>query len=225
MASNASSNIVQLAPALLRIFALEATNLGYIAADTKALRIATARIVDKAKQQGIKTVLLPESGHGYQVLRWLGANTMGEELPFDVLSMPEFIAREQGEGRLALKQGGSGTSLTYHDPCRLGRKGGVMQEPRDILKSMGFELNETEVNGRENYCCGGGCGEYTLSTGSKLRHKVFDIKREQFDDAGADKVVTGCASCRYNLLIGAEKAGWEKPITSLVETVAANLAD
>jgi len=205
--------------------AFEAANLGYVAADTEALRVATARIVDKAKAAGIKTVLLSETGHGYQVLRWLGANTMGEPLPFEVLSMPEFIVREQREGRLALKKGGTGTALTYHDPCRLGRKGGVMQEPRDLIESMGFELRETEAHGRENYCCGGGCGEYTLSTGSELRHKVFELKRRQFDEADADKVITACTSCRYNLLIGAEKAGWEKPITSLVETVAANLAE
>jgi Fe-S oxidoreductase len=205
--------------------AFEAANLGYVAGDTAALRVALKRIVDKAKACNIKTVLLSETGHGYQVMRWLGPNVMGEPHPFDVLSMPEFISMEQGEGRLALKQQANGTSVTYHDPCRLGRKGGVMQEPRDILKSMGFELRETEVSGRENYCCGGGCGEYVLSTGSELRHKVFNLKKHQFDEAGADQVVTACASCRYNLLIGAEKAEWETPITSLVETVAANLAD
>ncbi len=205
--------------------AFEAANLGYTAGDTPALRTALQRIVDKATEKGIKTVVVPESGHGYQVLRWLGPNIMGKPHDFEVLSIFEFVAREQAEGRLALKQQGAGTSVTYHDPCRLGRKGGVMQIPRDLLESMGYELRETEVNGRENYCCGGGCGEYTLSTGSDLRHRVFELKQEQFDEAGADEVVTACASCRYNLLIGAEKIGWKTPVKSLTETVAANLAD
>jgi Fe-S oxidoreductase len=205
--------------------AFEAANLGYVAGDTNALHIALKRIVDKAKEQGIKTVVVPETGHGYQVLRWLGPNTMGEAHPFEVLSIIELIAREQGEGRLALKQQPNGTTVSYQDPCRLSRKGGILDEPRDILKSMGFEVRETEAHGREDYCCGGGCGEYVLSTGSSLRHKVFNLKRHQFEDAGADKVVTACASCRYNLLIGAEKAEWDTPIASLVETVAANMAD
>jgi len=205
--------------------ACESANLGYVAGDTAAMRVAVKRIVDKAKQHSIKTVVLPETGHGYQVLRWLGANTVGEQLPFEVLSIIEFIIREQGEGRLALKQGGAGTSVAYQDPCRLSRKGGILQEPRDILESMGFELRETEYHGREDYCCGGGCGEYVLSTGSELRHKVFALKKGLFEDTGADKVVTACASCRYNFLIGAEKSGWEKPIISLSETVAEQLAD
>jgi Fe-S oxidoreductase len=205
--------------------AFEAANLGYVAGDTVALHTALKRIVDKAKEQGIKTVVVPETGHGYQVLRWLGPNTMGEPHPFEVLSIIEFIAREQSAGSLTLKQQPNGTSVSYQDPCRLSRKGGILEEPRNILKSMGFEVRETEAHGREDYCCGGGCGEYVLSTGSALRHKVFNLKRHQFEDAGADKVVTACASCRYNLLIGAKKAEWDTPIASLVETVAANLAD
>ena len=205
--------------------AFEAANLGYVAGDTVALRTALKRIVDKAKEQGIKTVVVPETGHGYQVLRWLGPNTMGEPHPFEVLSIIEFIAREQSAGSLTLKQQPNGTSVSYQDPCRMSRKGGILEEPRNILKSMGFEVRETEAHGREDYCCGGGCGEYVLSTGSALRHKVFNLKRHQFEDAGADKVVTACASCRYNLLIGAKKAEWDTPIASLVETVAANLAD
>ena len=60
---------------------IEAANLGYVAGDTAAMRVATKRIVDKAKEKGIKTVVVPETGHGYQVLRWLGANTIGERLP------------------------------------------------------------------------------------------------------------------------------------------------
>jgi Fe-S oxidoreductase len=205
--------------------AFEAANLGYITGDTPMLKRILKRLVDKARANGIKTVIVPESGHGYHVLRWLGANAIKDDLPFDVLSMPEFITRELGEGKIALKKQANGTSVTYHDPCRLGRKGGVLQEPRDILTEMGFELRETHANGRENYCCGGGCGEFALDGAAKLHQQAFELKKHEFQQAGADKVVTGCASCRYNLQAGAERAGWHTPVTSLVETVAANLAD
>jgi Fe-S oxidoreductase len=205
--------------------AFEAANMGYITGDTPMMKRTLTRLVDKARDHNIKTVVVPESGHGYHVLRWLGANQIKDDLPFDVLSMPEFITREIGEGRIALKKQANGTSVTYHDPCRLGRKGGVMQEPRDILEEMGFELRETAAHGRENYCCGGGCGEFALSEASTLRQQAFELKKHEFQQAGADKVVTGCASCRFNLQSGAEQAGWQIPVTSLVETVAANLAD
>jgi Fe-S oxidoreductase len=205
--------------------AFEAANLGYVAGDTEAMTVAVKRIVDKAKEKNIKTVVVPETGHGYQVLRWIGANAIGEPLPFEVLSIIEVIRQAQADGRIALKKQSNGASVTYLDPCRLSRKGGLIEEPRDIIKSMGFDLREAEPSGRENYCCGGGCGEYVLSTGSELRHKVFQLKKDQFEQSGADAVVTACASCRYNLLIGAEKTGWELPVKSLVETVAANLAE
>lgn len=205
--------------------AFEAANIGYVAGDTEALDVAVKRIVDKAREKNIKTVVVPETGHGYQVLRWLGANSIGEPLPFEVLSIIEFIQQARADGRIALNKQSNGTSITYLDPCRLSRKGGLIDEPRDILKSMGFDLRETEPTGRENYCCGGGCGEYVLSTGSELRHKVFNLKKEQFIETGADEVVTACASCRFNLLVGGEKAEWNTPVISLVETVAANLAE
>ena len=205
--------------------AFEVANWGYIAGDTPMLKRTLRRLVDKARENGIKTVIVPESGHGYHVIRWLGANAMKDDLPFDVLSMPEFLTQQLGDGRIALKKQSNGASVAYHDPCRLGRKGGVMKEPRDILKSMGYELRETPAHGRENYCCGGGCGEFALSSRSELRQKAFEIKKHELDETGADQVVTGCASCRFNLMTGAEKSGWQMPIKSLVETVAANLAD
>lgn len=205
--------------------AFEAANWGYIAGDTPMLQRTMKKLVAKASAVGIKTVIVPESGHGYHVIRWLGANAIKDDLPFDVLSMPEFIAEQLAEGRIALEEQSNGASVAYHDPCRLARKGGVMEEPRSILKSMGFDVRETHAHGRENYCCGGGCGEFALSSASELRQKAFEIKKHELDETGADQVVTGCASCRYNLMAGGEKSGWQMPINSLVETVAANLAD
>jgi len=209
----------------IRSDAFEAANVGIITGDDQTMRVAIRRIVGKAKACGIKTVLMPESGHAYQTMRWEGANELGEALPFEVLSMPEFISAEIQAGSLSLKAQSNGASVTYHDPCRLSRKGGVMQQPRDVLAALGLDVRETPANQRENYCCGGGCGEFVLSGAADLRQKAFEIKKREFDETGADKVVTGCANCRINLMIGADNAGWETPVTSFVETVAERLAD
>ena len=99
--------------------AFEAANLGYIAGDDAAMKAAIRRITDKAAQLGAGSVVVPESGHGYQVLRWLAANRLGKSLTFDVLSMPELIARELGEGRLALKQSGNGAAMA--EKCLMNR--------------------------------------------------------------------------------------------------------
>jgi Fe-S oxidoreductase len=209
----------------IRSDCFEASNAGFINANDKTLDAQIKRVVDRATEQGIKTLLISECGHGYQIMRWEAANELGKELPFEVLSMPEFMLQELGEGRLALKQQANGASVTYHDPCRLARKGGVMDEPRAVLAAMGFDVRETPASRRENYCCGGGCGDYAIRGAAKLRQKAFAIKQREFDEAGADEVITGCVNCRFNLMVGAQNAGWETPVTSLVETVAANLAD
>jgi Fe-S oxidoreductase len=150
---------------------------------------------------------------------------VGAELSVEVLAASEFMAREFDAGRLKLQKKSNGRSVTYHDPCRLGRHGGVFAEPRRLLDAMGIERRETDSNQRENYCCGGGCGEYVIASAAKLRQKAFEIKKREIDQTAADAVVTGCSNCRLNLLIGAENSHWGVPIESLVETVAENLID
>lgn len=203
----------------------EAANVGLVSGDEVTQRTASKRIVEQAKACGASTVILPESGHAYQAMRWEGANEVGEELPFEVLAISEFIARELETGRLKLNSAVNGTSVTYHDPCRLGRHGGVIEQPRQVLKALGLDFREADSNGRENFCCGGGCGEYVIRRSAPLRQKAFEIKKKEFDETGADAVITSCANCRINLMIGAENSGWNKPVESLVETVAARLAD
>ncbi len=203
----------------------EATNAGLIAGDEKTQRLATERLVQQAMACGARTVILPESGHAYQALRWDGADELGKPLLFEVLAMSEFIASAIDAGQLDLQATANGSSLTYHDPCRLGRLGGVFEQPRQVLQAMEIDVLETDSNRRENYCCGGGCGEYVIRSGAELRQKAFEIKKQEFDETGAKAVVTSCVNCRINLMIGAETSGWQTPITGLVETVAANLAD
>ena len=205
--------------------AFEATNVGLISGSSKAQQKATAKIVAHAKACGATTVIVPETGHAYQALRWEGANDVGEALPFEVLALSEFLAREIKSGQLKLQPPKSGSSATYHDPCRLGRLSGVYEEPRQVLEALGLELRETAANRRENHCCGGGCAEYVIERSAPLRQKAFEIKKRQFDQADADVVITTCANCRVNLLIGAENSGWTKPIEGLAERVAARLAD
>jgi len=205
--------------------AFEASNVGLLSGNGRAQKKATANIVERAKACGAKTVIVPETGHAYQALRWDGANEVGEALPFEVLALSEYLDREVAAGHLKIKASSNGASVTYHDPCRLGRQGGVFEEPRNLLKALGLTIRETDSNRRENYCCGGGCGEYVIQKSAPLRQKAFDIKKREFDKTEADAVVTSCANCRVNLMIGAENAGWSKPIESLAERVAANLVD
>jgi Fe-S oxidoreductase len=208
----------------VRRAAFEASGFEYISGNDPARRAATQRIVDEAVACGAKTLIVPECGHAYPALRWKAANDIGEKLPFEVRAISEFIGREIAAGRLKLKKAGNGGSVTYHDPCKIGRLGGVFDEPRAALAAMGVALREMESHGKTQYCCGGGAGQMLIERAAPLRRRAFEIKMHQVDDSGADAVVTSCESCRINFSIGAENANWQKPVKSLVEMVAENLA-
>ena len=189
----------------------------------KELRVR--RIVDETVRLGAKTLLLPECGHAYPALRFDSAHMIGEALPFEVYSIAEFVGREIMDGRLKVRPEPGGGTVTYHDPCKIGRHGGVFEEPRAAIRALGLDLKEMESHGRTNYCCGVGGGQFMIERAAPLRQRAFEIKMREVDDTGAPKVLTACNSCRLNYQNGAAEANWQKSIESLVEHVAANLAD
>jgi len=207
----------------LRSAGFEAANFGLLSGSETLQKAATKRLIDEALAIGAKTVILPECGHAYPALRWEGRLDNGQPLPFEVLAVSEFVGREISHGRLQVTPGERGRKITYHDACKLARHGGVMDEPRAALKALGMELTETTPTAEKNWCCGGGAGAFLINRAAPLRHKAWEIKREQIDQTGADTVVVSCASCRLNFMAGAEADQWPTRIDSVVEMVARQL--
>ena len=201
----------------------EGANFGYMAGYYEYRKAASIRVISAAIELGVKTVIVPECGHSYPALRWDGAAIYGKPLPFEVLAISEFIAREIKAGNLKVKPLADGRKVTFHDPCKLGRMGGVFEEPREALKALGVDLVEMDVNRQQSYCCGGGAGNFIIKRAAPLRAKVWALKRGQFDQTGAASVITSCDSCRINFMVGAQDTRWEKPIESLAALVGANL--
>lgn len=208
-----------------RSCAFEGANFGLLSGYELLQASASNKIVNEAVAIGAKTVIVPECGHAYPALRWEGANEFGKPLPFDVFAMSEFVGREIKAGRLKVNPIGKDKKVTYHDPCKVGRWGGVFDEPREVFKALDVDFREMDSSGVTNWCCGGGAGVFVLNRAAPLRAKAFEIKIEQANNTGADSVVTSCGSCRLNFLGGKMNAGWDKEIESLVELVGANLAD
>ncbi|QGU32965.1 (Fe-S)-binding protein [Thermochromatium tepidum] len=200
----------------------ESANFGLLSGDMALWKRQVDPIVAAAKRIGAKTLVIAECGHAYPALRW-NPTLKGEDLPFEMMYMSEYLGRQAKAGRLRLRplQG----RVTYHDPCKTGRRGGAFDEPRAVLRAMQADFVELPANKEFNWCCGGGAGIFLLERATRLRDESFKIKMRQVDMTGAEAVVVSCASCRLNFEAGRHKNQWNKRVESLVELVAAHLLD
>jgi Fe-S oxidoreductase len=81
-------------------------------------------------------------------------------------------------------------SVTYHDPCYLGRYNGIFEEPRDILKALGVNLLEMPRNRSFSYCCGAGGGKIWMEEELKERPGYNRIKEAM--ELKVDSFVVAC---------------------------------
>ncbi|MDW5378330.1 (Fe-S)-binding protein [Halomonas sp. HP20-15] len=89
----------------------------------------------------------------------------------------------------ALKAG----SVTYHDPCYLGRYNGEYQAPRAVLEALGIEVKEMARSGYRSRCCGGGGGAPITDIPGKQR--IPDMRMADVRETGAELVAVGCPQC------------------------------
>jgi len=200
----------------------ESTNFGFLAGRTDIAKLSIERLVAAAEEIGAKTLVIPECGHAYGVLRWSGANLLGRPLPFEVVHITEFLSQLKSEGKLKFKP--MDGSITYHDPCQISRRGGATQAARHLLEDA-TDFREMTPTGNYNWCCGGGGGVQAMERATDLRHKVFQIKMRQVEDAGADILISACANCRLTMDGSKDYWKWDKELESLVELLADNLIE
>jgi Fe-S oxidoreductase len=199
----------------------EATNFGLLSGNTEWQADMSRKIIDAAQTVGAHTVVLPECGHAYTALRWMGANVHGAPLPFRVRHISEFLADGVRDGSLRLRT--MNRSVTFHDPCQVSRRGGAGEEPRAVLDALGVELREMEDSEDLNWCCGGGGGVVTISRADDLRYQTFRIKMRQVEDTGAESWVTSCSNCRMTFDDDAAHYQWGPKVESLLELVSEHL--
>ncbi len=195
----------------------EGVNFGFFAGDPVKADFIANRIINEAKALNVKEVVMVECGTAYRILHSL----MGE-LPFKVTSIVEVIHRYMKSGRIKLKEKSVSDSVTYHDPCQLGRNGGVFDEPRDILKTIVSDYREMSPTREHNWCCGGGGGLGALDN-EDFRIKTGKPKKEQIVKTGAKIVVSACENCITQLQVIKSGYGLDVDVKYLTEIVCENL--
>jgi heterodisulfide reductase subunit D len=110
----------------------------------------------------------------------------------ELLHATQLIEKLVQDGAISFKE--MHAKVTYHDPCDLGRHGGVFEAPRQILRAIpGLEIVELENNRAKSVCCGGG-GNVEMAD-ADLSGTVAQKKIEEIERTGADTVITSCQQC------------------------------
>ncbi|MBL3526534.1 MAG: (Fe-S)-binding protein [gamma proteobacterium endosymbiont of Lamellibrachia anaximandri] len=204
--------------------AFEATNAGIQIGSSDIAAELVERVVKGAEKLQVKYVISPECGHAYTAIRWEGPNLIGRRYPFKVVHILELLDELRAAGRLKT-QGMDEARLTFHDPCQIVRKGGVLEPPRNLLKQVASNFVEMSDHREMNWCCGGGGGVSANERADELRLKVFAKKKSQLDELNVDKLVTACANCRLMLEDGLEEYRVELPVVGLTEMLAEHLVE
>ena len=84
------------------------------------------------------------------------------------------------------------TTVTYHDPCRLGRQMGIYDEPRELIQSVeGVSLVEMEHSGEDAMCC----GVSSMMSCNENARALRVARMEEIKSTGADTMLTSCPKC------------------------------
>lgn len=137
-----------------------------------------------------------------------------------VMHITEFLSEELKEGKLKFT-GELPVTVTYHDPCHLGRHSGVFDAPRDLLRAIpGMNLIEMERIRENSRCCGSGGG---LKAGFPHIQQAISLDRvREAIRTRADYLVTSCPFCYQSLKDGLLKSGSQmvmKDVTELLNQV------
>jgi len=201
----------------------DTVNYAFYGADEARMEQIIKNLVAAARKLKVKRVVLSPCGHGYRVLRWEGERMLGKAYGFEITSLSEIIEQYHREGRIKLdpEKFDSDGKLTYHDPCNLARSGGVVQEPRAVLKALaGDDFVEMAPHGAINYCCGGGGGLAATGEYGKTRLNAGAVKAAQIQKTGAGTVITNCFNCNTQVKELNRKHELKVQVVSITELVA-----
>ncbi|NON62536.1 (Fe-S)-binding protein, partial [Acidianus sp. RZ1] len=163
-----------------------------------------------------KYIVMTAGGFEYPSLKYTMHETFKVKPKYQVVHITEFLAKLYTEGEFEIEP--IDKVITWHDPCQLGRRGGVYEAPRILLKALSKKFKELPSHGVNSFCCsrgGGGCGVPTLVENlakmlnisiSQEDKKFLDntllplinageIKADEVKKIKAKEVATGCPVC------------------------------
>ncbi len=122
-------------------------------------------------------------------------------IELEVVHHTQLLNRLVREGKLtpvASGEGASPRSITYHDPCFLGRHNQVYSPPRELLQVLpGAEYVEMERSAERSFCCGAGGARMWME--ERIGERINENRTREAVATGADQIAVGCPFCRVML--------------------------
>jgi len=114
----------------------------------------------------------------------------------DIVHSAVFVSRLLAAEPVAA---GPSETVTFHDPCYLGRYSGRVDEPRQLLGKVGGTIREPERSRQNPFCCGAGGGLMFADKEEEPGERISDVRFKQLRATGADTLVTACPFCSIML--------------------------
>jgi Fe-S oxidoreductase len=170
--------------------------------------------IKEFKNSGIDTIVTSCAGC-YKTLKLDYPELVGPN-GIEVLSSPELIGKLIEDGKIKFDK--SDLTVTFHDPCHMGRHSNLYDAPRDVLKSVeGLNLVEMPRNRENARCCGSGGG--VQSAFKDLSHKIADTRINEAIGTGAEILTTPCPFCTYALAEASKRNGNKIKVMDFAEFV------
>jgi len=122
------------------------------------------------------------------------SEVLGEPLGFEVVHAVEVLRDLVVEGQLPFAEPQRTGVVTYHDPCDLGRKSGIFDPPREVLRRIpGTTFVEMQQSREHALCCGGGGNLETFDP--DLVQEVAARRVAQAAEVNATVLISACPQC------------------------------
>jgi len=155
-------------------------------------------------------------------------HTLGKEYPqygghYNVIHHTQLLSELTAAKKISVKNNGEHDTITFHDPCYLGRHNNVLDEPRQVLNSTGLTMIEMPRHGKQSFCCGAGGAQMW----KEEEHGTEAINANRYREAaatGAKTVAVGCPFCLTMLTDAAKTANQGVQVKDVVEIIAERLS-
>ncbi len=141
---------------------------------------------------------------------------------YQVIHHTQLINELVGAGKISLEVSSEQYSVTFHDPCYLGRHNKEVDAPRNALKSAGALTIEMPRNGAKSFCCGAG-GAQMWKEEEAGSARVNEMRFAEAKSTGADTVAVGCPFCLTMMNDASKADGGSIQVKDVAEIVAERL--